>query len=148
VVEASGDDTAQRISCDYPDVAVIALSNPQSIPSLRAIGIRKARGDLIVTTEDHFVFDPGWYDRIIDAHRATSYAAIGGAVENGSRDRVMDWAEYIGEYGIFMLPFEARPEIDLPGPKVVSYRRHLLERVCGDLLDHGVWGEGASFSHG
>lgn len=148
MVEASGDDTAQRISCDYPDVAVIALSNPQSIPSLRAIGIRKARGDLIVTTEDHFVFDPGWYDRIIDAHRATSYAAIGGAVENGSRDRVMDWAAYIGEYGIFMLPFEARPEIDLPGPKVVSYRRHLLERVCGDLLDHGVWGEGASFSHG
>jgi glycosyltransferase involved in cell wall biosynthesis len=138
VVEASGDDTAQCIAAEYPDVAVIALSNPAPIPALRAIGIRKARGDIIVTTGDHFVFDPGWYERIIEAHRATSHAAIGGAVENGQRDRLVDWAAYICEYGNFMLPFEARPEIDLPGPNV-SYRRHLLLRVCGDLLDQGVW---------
>src|SRR5260370_22942327 len=37
-----------------------------------------------------------------------------------------------------MLPLEARCEIDLPGPNV-SYRREVLERTCGDLLDLGVW---------
>jgi glycosyltransferase involved in cell wall biosynthesis len=138
VVEGSGDDTARCIGAEYPEVTVIPVADPRSIPALRAIGIRKAKGDIVVTTEDHCVFEPGWYDRIIEAHGTTSHAAIGGAVENGSRDRLVDWAAYICEYGKFMLPFEARPEIDLPGPNV-SYRRHLLERACGDLLDQGVW---------
>ena len=91
-----------------------------------------------MTTGDHFVFDPDWYDRIIEAHRSFPDAAIGGAVENGSRDRLMDWTAYICEYGKFMLPFEPRPEVDLPGPNV-SYRRHVLEQACGDLLDQGLW---------
>jgi glycosyltransferase involved in cell wall biosynthesis len=138
VVEASKDDTAGRISAEYPGVTVIPVSDRRPIPALRAIGIRKARGDIVATTKDHCVFDPGWYDRIIESHRITSHAAIGGAIENGSRDRLIDWAAYLCEYSKFMLPFAARPEVDLPGPNV-SYRRELLERSCGDLLDKGVW---------
>src|SRR5216684_2696057 len=113
---------------------IIVVEDPRSIPALRAIGIRKAKGDIVVTTEDHCVFEPGWYDRIIEAHGTTSHAAIGGAVENGSRDRLVDWAAYICEYGKFMLPFEAGSVTDLPGPNV-SYKREVLEKVCGDLLD-------------
>jgi glycosyltransferase involved in cell wall biosynthesis len=138
VVEPLEGCTARRIGAEYPEVTVVSLSERRSVPALRAIGIRKAKADIVVTTQDYCVFDPGWYDRIIEAHGATSHAAIGGAVENGSRDRLVDWAAYICEYGKFMLPFEARFEIDLPGPNV-SYRRHLLEQACGDLLDQGAW---------
>lgn len=138
VVEASGDDTPQRIASEYPDAVVIGLPDQRPIPLLRAIGIRQARGDIVTTTGDHFVFDPDWCERIIEAHRSLPHAAIGGAVENGIRDRLMDRAAYVCEYGKFMLPFEARPEVDLPGPNV-SYRRRVLEQACGDLLDQGLW---------
>jgi glycosyltransferase involved in cell wall biosynthesis len=138
VVEASQDGTARVICAEYPGVTVIPVPERRSIPALRVIGIRKATGDIIVTTKDHCVFDLSWYDRIIEAHGTMSHAAIGGAVENGSRDRLVDWAAYICEYGKFMLPFEAGPEVDLPGPNV-SYRRDLLERNCGDLLDRQAW---------
>jgi len=138
VVDASEDDSARLIGVEYPGVTLVPVSDRQSIPALRAIGIRKAKGDIVVTTKDHCVFDPGWYDRIIEAHSTTSHAAIGGAIENGSRDRLVDWAVYFCEYSKFMLPFAAHLEIDLPGPNV-SYRRDLLEQACGDLLDLGVW---------
>lgn len=138
VVEGSGDDTARRIGADYPEVTVIPLSAPRPIPTLRAIGIREAKGDIVVTTQDHCVFNSDWYDQITGLHRATRHAAIGGAVENGCGERVVHWAAYFCEYGKFMLPFEARAQVDLPGPNV-SYRRDLLERACADLLDRGVW---------
>ena len=138
VVEASQDDAARLIGAEYPTVTVIPMPDRRPIPALRAIGIRKAKGDIVVTTKDHCVFDRGWYDRIIEAHAAGSHAAVGGAIENGSGNRLVDWAAYICEYSKFMLPFTARAEIDLPGPNV-SYRRELLERACGDLLDRGVW---------
>jgi len=138
VVENSGDDTARRISEEYPWAAVIPLSTPQPIPKLRSIGIRRARAQIVVTTEDHCVFDVHWYERILQAHQTHRHPAIGGAVENGSCQRLVDWAAYICEYGKFMLPFSPGPGTDLPGPNV-SYKRVILEKVCGDLLTQGVW---------
>ncbi len=138
VVEGSGDDTARRIAEEYPWATVIPLSIPRPIPQLRSLGIRRARGGIVVTTEDHCLFDQDWYERILQAHRVHPHPAIGGAVENGSRGRLVDWAAYICEYGKFMLPFPSGPATDLPGPNV-SYKRDVLEEVCGDLLDQGVW---------
>lgn len=138
VVEASGDDTARRLAEAYPWVRVIPRSPPRPIPELRSIGIRLARADIVVTTEDHCLFGEDWYERILEAHHNHPHPAIGGAVENGSRERLVDWAAYVCEYGKFMLPFPAGAATDLPGPNV-SYKRDILERACGDLLDHGVW---------
>jgi hypothetical protein len=93
---------------------------------------------VVATTEDHFVFDDDWCRRIVEAHRATPCVAIGGAVENGSRERLVDWAAYLCEYGQFMRPFRPGAVTDLPGPNV-SYKRAALLRACGDLLDRGAW---------
>ena len=138
VVEGSGDDTAQRLYAEYPWATVIPLSPPRPIPELRSIGMHRARADIIVTTKDHCLFDENWYEHILEAHRTHPHPAIGGAVENHSRVRLVDWAAYICEYGKFMLPFPAGPGTDLPGPNV-SYKRGILEKTCGDLLEHGVW---------
>lgn len=134
VVEASADDTASRVAAEFPWVRVTAMDGSRPIPELRSIGIRQARAEIVATTEDHCVFDEEWYGRILAAHAATPHAAVGGAVENGSRERLIDWAAYICEYGKFMLPFPAGAATDLPGPNV-SYKRVILEKACGDLLD-------------
>lgn len=136
VVEGSGDDTATRVAEEFPWVRLIPCSTPKPIPELRSIGIREAKAPIVATTEDHCVFEEDWYGQILRAHASRPEPAIGGAVENGSRERLVDWAAYICEYGKFMLPFPAGPSTDLPGPNV-SYKREILERVCGDLLDKG-----------
>lgn len=138
VAESSGDDTARRIADEYPWVRVIPFTTPKPIPELRSIGIRSAKADIVATTEDHCVFSADWSDQILRAHRADPAPAIGGGVENGSCTRLVDWAAYICEYGKFMLPFSPGPVTDLPGPNV-SYKRGILEKMCGDLLDRGVW---------
>ncbi len=134
VVEGSGDDTARRVAEEFPWVRLIACSTPKPIPELRSIGIQEAKAPIVATTEDHCVFDEDWYGQILRAHESSPEPAIGGAVENGSRERLVDWAAYICEYGKFMLPFPAGSATDLPGPNV-SYKREVLETVCGDLLD-------------
>lgn len=137
VVEGSGDDTASRVTQEFPQVKVLVCSAPRTIPELRSLGIRCATADIVVTTEDHCVADEHWYAEILSAHES-GYAAIGGAVENGSCRRLVDWAAYLCEYGPFMLPLSPGPTSDLAGPNV-SYKRHILEEMCGDLLDQGVW---------
>lgn len=137
VVEGSGDDTARRISQEFPQVKVLVCSTPRSIPELRSVGIRQATAGIVVTTEDHCVADERWYSEIINAHES-EYAAIGGAVENASCHRIVDWAAYLCEYGPFMLPLSPGPTADLAGPNV-SYKRQILEEICRDLLDQGVW---------
>ena len=134
VVEGSGDDTATRVAQEFPWARLIPCSTPKPIPELRSIGIREAKASIVATTEDHCVFDEDWYGRILRAHETNPEPAIGGAVENGSRERMVDWAAYICEYGQYMLPFPAGSVTDLPGPNV-SYKREMLETVCGDLLD-------------
>lgn len=138
VVEGSGDNTAERIIAEYPWAVVLPSPTPKPIPQLRAQGIRAARASIVVTTEDHCVFAPDWFQRILEAHRRFPDAAIGGAVENGACDRMVDWAAYICEYGDFMLPIPADANAALPGPNV-SYKREPLEAACADLLDRGVW---------
>jgi GT2 family glycosyltransferase len=138
VLEASEDDAAKRVAREYTWAKVIPISPPLPIPKLRSIGIRLAQADIAVTTEDHCVVDDDWYERILEAHRTYSNPAIGGAIENGSRERLVDWAAYICEYGKFMLPFPPGSGSDLPGPNV-SYKKQILEKECSDLLDEGVW---------
>jgi len=138
VLEASEDDAADRIAREYTWAKVCPVSPPLPIPKLRSMGIRLAQADIVVTTEDHCIVDENWYERILEAHRTHPHPAIGGAIENGSRDRIVDWAAYICEYGKFMLPFQPSSENDLPGPNV-SYKKDVLEKECGDLLDEGVW---------
>ena len=138
VLEASEDDAAKRIAREYTWAKVCPVSPPLPIPKLRSMGIRQAQADIVVTTEDHCVVDDDWYERILEAHRIYPHPAIGGAIENGSRERLIDWAAYFCDYGNFMRPFPTGPSADLPGSNV-SYKKKILEDVCGDLLDAGVW---------
>jgi glycosyltransferase involved in cell wall biosynthesis len=138
VLERSGDDTASRISKAYPWVSVIPVSIRESIPRLRSMGIRIARADIVVTTDDHCVFDADWFSRIHDSHLRYPDAVIGGSVENGSCERLTDWAAYFCDYGKFMRPLTPGASTDLPGSNV-SYKKKILEDLCSDMLAVGVW---------
>lgn len=74
---------------------------------LRATGLRRAKGGVIALLEDHGHPAPDWCTRMLEAHQG-SYAAVGGAVENGI-DRPLNWAVYFCDFGRYQNPLPAGP---------------------------------------
>lgn len=120
----------------FPWIQLIKLRDRRSIPELRAIGIARARAQIIAITEDHKVADPRWIEEMLKAHQDEA-PAIGGAIENGCRDRLVDWAAYLSEYLRYAHPLRAGVTDDIPGPNA-SYKRSLLDRYAPYLAE-GFW---------
>jgi hypothetical protein len=120
----------------WPAVRVVHFDAPRSIPELRAAGFAAATAPIVAMTSDACVPMPGWLDAVRRAHAAGADAA-GGAIDNGSTARLIDWAVFFCEYGRYLPPLSPWPAADLPGPNV-SYTRAALERVA-DLVRQGTW---------
>lgn len=121
----------------FPNVRVIPVSPEAAIPTMRALGVREARGEIVAVIEDHCLARPGWFDAMVRAHAAGDFAAVGGPVENACRERVVDWAAFFCEYSRWMGPLPAGPADDVAGNNV-AYRRRALDEVR-DVVEAGVW---------
>lgn len=118
--------------------AVRWISRPgESVFQMRAAGYAECRGEIIAVTEDHCAPTPDWCDRILAAHAEHPEAiAIGGAVENGTRDHLVDWATFIVTQGPFVGPLTNGPADRISGAATVSYKRVVIDR----RPDHGSLG--------
>ena len=143
VVDCCDRKTRDEIRCRFPQPAIqlIEVDRRLSIPKLRAMGMTRARGRMIAILEDHCNVAPNWLQVIARAHEA-GHQAIGGAVENGSVDRVVDWAVFFCEYARFMLPMSRGIAAEITGNNSV-YDRQVLQRL-GPELEEEVW---ESFLH-
>ena len=131
VVDATNEETREFINKNFPTVRLIKLEKRLGIPEMRAIGMRAATGRYFVVTEDHCIVPPDWIAEIAKAH-ALGYAVVGGAVENGSRTRLVDWAVFLCEYSSFMAEIPDGESEFIAGNNV-SYERNAIERVDEDL---------------
>jgi glycosyltransferase involved in cell wall biosynthesis len=143
VVDRCGEQTRGDIRRRFsqPEIHVIPVDICESIPKLRAIGMASAKGRLIAILEDHCNVPPGWFEAIERAH-AAGYQAIGSGVENGSVERLIDWAVFFCEYSRFMPPVEKGVVSEIPGNCAV-YDRVVLNRLSPELGEE-VW---ESFLH-
>jgi GT2 family glycosyltransferase len=121
------------IRAQYPSVSLVALPREATVPELRARGVARASGAIVALLEDHAVCAPGWAEAMRRAHRSP-WAAVGGAVENASRSRRIDWAVYFYDYGAYMPPGLAGETAVLTGLNV-SYKREALEAVGDEIRD-------------
>lgn len=119
-----------------PDV--VWISRPgASVFRMRALGYATCQGEIIAVTEDHVAPASDWLDRIRAAHaRYPDAIAIGGVVENGTTDHLIDWATFIVTQGPFIGPIPDGPADRIAGAATVSYKRAILER----LPEHGTLG--------
>lgn len=100
-----------------------------SVFVLYAIGLHAALGDVVALTEDHAQPRPGWMAAILHAHdRHPEAAAIGGAIENGSTGRLVEWASYFTTQGPHMAPLGDRRVSMTTNEANVSYKHWALER--------------------
>ena len=92
-----------------PDV--VWISRPgESVFQMRPVGYAACRGEIVAVTEDHCAPAPDWLDRILAAHVEHPEAiAIGGVVENGTTDHLVDWATFIVTQGPFIGPIPNGP---------------------------------------
>jgi glycosyltransferase involved in cell wall biosynthesis len=143
VVDRCGAKTREEIRSRFPqsEIQLISADGRPSIPKLRAMGIARARGHLIAILEDHCNVPPGWFEAIARAHRA-GHQVIGSGVENGSVERLIDWAVFFCEYSRFMPPVAKGVVPEIPGNCAV-YDRMVLERLGPELREE-VW---ESFLH-
>jgi hypothetical protein len=118
-----------------PDVTAVGpdvtwISRPGwSVFQLRAEGYDHCSGDIVAVTEDHCAPAADWCERILAAHSAHPEAiAIGGAVENGTAEHVMDWAAFLMTQAASMSPLSNGPADRIAGAATVTYKRTAIER--------------------
>jgi glycosyltransferase involved in cell wall biosynthesis len=143
VVDCCGEKLRSLIRRKFlqPEIQIIGCEQRLSIPRLRAIGMSKAKGKMVAVLEDHCNVAPGWFEAIVRAHQA-GVSAVAGPVENGSADRVVDWAVFFCEYSPFMAPLIRGSTEHIPGNNV-AYDQKLLHLML-PLLQAELW---ESFIH-
>jgi hypothetical protein len=125
-----GDGDGQGLPEQYaadPDRLVWIRQPGASVFELRALGVAKARGEIIATTEDHCVVRPDWCERILAAFaRDPEVVAVAGAIENGSTTSAIDWANYLHTFGALAPPVDPAQRERCPVNANLAYRRELF----------------------
>jgi hypothetical protein len=93
---------------------------------LRARGLAAAHGDVVGLLEDHGKPDEKWCANAAAAHRE-SFAAIGGAIENGV-DQPLNWAVYYCDFGRYENPLPPG-ESSCASDANVTYKRAALDAI-------------------
>jgi len=105
-----------------------------SVFQLRAIGLSRARGDIVAFTEDHCKVAKDWCEQLLSLHHEyPDAAAIGGSIENGSTGSIIDWINFLIAKGPFMPPIISGESQSLSGPANVSFKRNVLPTEFQDF---------------
>ena len=101
VVESTGDGTAERLRERYPRLRVIAPPMRTFPAEAQNIGVAASSAPYIAITNHDCRLPPDWLRRLLARHDAGSYAAVGGAVANGTPTSVVGTAAYWSEFNEF-----------------------------------------------
>jgi hypothetical protein len=103
-------------------------SEGASVFQLRHEGYRRSTAPVVALTDDHCTVALDWGERILASHaRHPEAAAIGGSVENGATQSLLDWASFFVVQSLFIAPIESGPSNRINGAVNVSYKRAALD---------------------
>ena len=118
-IRAAGLDTAQAR----------AGASREHHDTLRTIGLRAARGEVIALTEDHAHTAETWCAEMVAAlERFPKAAAVGGAVDCDS-PHLLNWAVWFCDFGRYQNPIPEGAS-EFVSDSNVAYRRSALEKVA------------------
>jgi glycosyltransferase involved in cell wall biosynthesis len=124
VVDSGEDGCAEYLAAAYPEVR---LERRLYLGPARNAGLRLARGRYVAFLPDDGIAEPDWLRRRVAKHRE-GFAAVGGAVTNGTPRHPVGTAGYLIEYPS-LLPSKRVLERQGRTPHSLSYERSLLERL-------------------
>jgi GT2 family glycosyltransferase len=128
VVDSSANGTAERLQQDFPTVNVINLEQqtPQSIA--RNLGVARTHAPFVAITDQDCVVPADWLIRLLARHREGEYAAVGGAIGNGTPASAVGTASYLIEFNEFLPVGEPRLVTMVPHCNV-CFRREVFTTV-------------------
>ncbi len=141
VADVMGGESVRLIREKFPWVKLLTFAERLPIPQLRAAALAHSQGDIVAVIEDHCIVDEHWYEVIAETHLANpDVIAVGGAVENGSCERLVDWAVFFCEYSNAMLPLPRGVTRGITGNNV-AYRRAAFAGIddLDQVLNRGFW---------
>ena len=128
VVDSSGDGTAERVRRNFPHVAVIALPQQTHQSIARNIGIAHTQAPFIALTDQDCLVPSDWLARLLAWHWTGQYAAVGGAIGNGTPNSVVGTATYLIEFNEYMPGGKPRLVSMIPHCNV-CFRREVFTSV-------------------
>jgi glycosyltransferase involved in cell wall biosynthesis len=128
VVDSGDDGAADYVTSAYPEARVVRSKRRLYPAAARNLGVEAARGRFVAFLADDGVAEPAWLRRRLQRHRE-GYAAVGGAITNGTPWHPVGTACYFSEYSA-QLPSE-RILGEQRIPHGLSYERAVVQRLGG-----------------
>jgi glycosyltransferase involved in cell wall biosynthesis len=142
VVDSGSDACAAYVEARYPEVQIVRSGRRLQVGAACNAGLSAARGQYVAFLPADCVASPDWLRRRLAKHRE-GYAAVGGAVVNGTPRHPVGSAGYYLEYSA-VIP-SARILAEQATPHSLSYARALFERLGPFPVDTGA-GEDTVFN--
>ena len=126
VVDSGSDGCHEYLAQAHPDVRVERSERRLYPGPARNRGIEAARGAIVCFLPDDADASPDWLRRRLAKHRE-GYAAVGGAITNGTPRHPVGTAGYLLEYSALIPADNVLAE--QPLPHCLSYERALFTRL-------------------
>lgn len=127
VADSSDDATARIVEERFPGVRLIQLGARAYPGTARNAAIRAARGDLLAMIDADCIAAPDLLTRLVEAHASGEFAAIGGAICDGTPGSASGLVGYLLEFREF-IPTSPRREVFTIPTANICYRREVFER--------------------
>jgi len=136
VVDCRGPENVARLSQRFPEAHFIQLTQRETVPQLRRIGVENARGGIVAVIEEHCLAAENWLATLSSAF-SPGYAAVGGPVDFQTDGRLRDWITYFIEYNSYLPPWPDGDTFNV-GSANAAYRKETLDANLS-LLSEGYW---------
>lgn len=130
VVDSSADQTPHIVESEFPTIRLIHLERRTFAGAARNVGVRATRATYCLMIDSDCIAQPDLIERMIARHRDGNYAAVGGALKNGTPRSLSGWTGYLLEFKEFMPSARMRLEKTVPTANVM-YKRNVLEKYGG-----------------
>lgn len=136
VVDSSKDRTPQIVREEFPSVRLIHLDKRTFAGTARNIGARNTTAPVCLMIDSDCIAAPDVIERVVKRHAEDDYAAVGGALRNGTPGSLSGWIGYLIEFKEFMPTTPLRLEKSIPTANI-AYRREVLEQF--GYFDEEMW---------
>lgn len=135
VVDSSDDETPRIISEKFPSIRLIHLKERTFPKAARDLGLMHAAGQFVAMIDADCVAAPDLLAKMLERHRTSTYAAVGGALRNGTPWSITGTVGYLSEFSN-QLPSAKKGLTRALVTANVCYRRDVLE-VC--RISENIW---------
>ena len=117
----------------FQAVQIVAVDPFVSIGQSNALGVERARAEVVVFGEDHCFPEPDWAEALVSAHEGP-WAAVGPQVSNANPHSAVSRADFLIGYSPWASPCESGEVEILPGHNS-SYKKAVLLEYGDALAD-------------